>query len=90
MRHPRLLLLDESTSSLDAESEQQFQDSLEKISSSMTIVAIVHRLHTIQKVQQIFMIEGGNVSSKVPMLNSSSAVLLTGPMRFPKPLALSI
>ena len=47
MRHPRLLLLDESTSSLDAESEQQFQDSLEKISSSMTIVAIAHRLHMI-------------------------------------------
>ena len=59
MRHPRLLHLDESTSALDAESDQQFQDSLEKIISSMTIVAIAHRLHTIQKAQQIFLIEVG-------------------------------
>ena len=59
VRQPRLLLLDESTGALDAESEQQFQHTLEKLINKMTIIAIAHRLHTIQKAQQIFLIENG-------------------------------
>ncbi|KAL8871905.1 MAG: hypothetical protein Q9174_002365 [Haloplaca sp. 1 TL-2023] len=59
VRQPNLLLLDEPTSALDAESEAHFQDTLAKISSNMTIVAIAHRLHTIMKAQTIFLIEDG-------------------------------
>ena len=59
VRQPRILLLDESSSALDAESEQRFQDTLEKVSHGVTIIAIAHRLHTIQKAHQIFLIEGG-------------------------------
>ncbi|KAL8971552.1 MAG: hypothetical protein Q9183_001000 [Haloplaca sp. 2 TL-2023] len=59
VRQPSLLLLDEPTSALDAESEAHFQDTLAKISSNMTIVAIAHRLHTIMKAQAIFLIEDG-------------------------------
>lgn len=59
VRQPSLLLLDEPTSALDAESEVHFQDTLAKISSRMTIVAIAHRLHTIMKASVIFLIEGG-------------------------------
>ncbi|KAL8708165.1 MAG: hypothetical protein Q9220_006926 [cf. Caloplaca sp. 1 TL-2023] len=59
IRQPRLLLLDEPTSALDAESEVHFQDTLERIRGSMTIIAVAHRLHTIIKAQTIFLIEGG-------------------------------
>ncbi|KAL9005771.1 MAG: hypothetical protein Q9180_009785, partial [Flavoplaca navasiana] len=59
VRQPSLLLLDEPTSALDAESEVHFQDTLEQISSRMTIVAIAHRLHTIRKADVIFLIEDG-------------------------------
>ncbi|KAL8883236.1 MAG: hypothetical protein Q9192_007330, partial [Flavoplaca navasiana] len=59
VRQPSLLLLDEPTSALDAESEVHFQDTLERISSRMTIVAIAHRLHTIMKADVIFLIEDG-------------------------------
>ncbi|KAL8769670.1 MAG: hypothetical protein Q9209_004467 [Squamulea sp. 1 TL-2023] len=59
VRQPSLLLLDEPTSALDAESEVHFQDTLARISSRMTIVAIAHRLHTIMKASVIFLIDDG-------------------------------
>ncbi|KAL8786825.1 MAG: hypothetical protein Q9213_002562 [Squamulea squamosa] len=59
VRQPSLLLLDEPTSALDAESEVHFQDTLARISSRMTIVAVAHRLHTIMKASVIFLIEDG-------------------------------
>lgn len=59
VRQPSLLLLDEPTSALDAESEVHFQDTLSRISSRMTIIAIAHRLHTIMKASVIFLIEDG-------------------------------
>ncbi|KAK9604779.1 mitochondrial chaperone [Aspergillus fumigatus] len=59
IRKPRLLLLDESTSALDAESERLLQDGLEKAAKHMTIIAIAHRLYTIRKADVIFVIENG-------------------------------
>ena len=59
VRRPRLLLLDEPTSALDATSETIFQQTLDGLRGKMTIIAIAHRLHTIQKADQIFMIESG-------------------------------
>ena len=59
VRHPRLLLLDEPTSSLDATSETIFQETLNKLRGKMTIIAIAHRLHTIQRADRIFLIEQG-------------------------------
>ncbi|OTB20738.1 hypothetical protein K445DRAFT_51621 [Daldinia sp. EC12] len=59
VRKPRLLLLDESTSALDAESERLLQDGLEKATKGITVVAIAHRLHTIRRADLIFMIEDG-------------------------------
>jgi ATP-binding cassette subfamily B (MDR/TAP) protein 1 len=59
VRKPQLLLLDESTSALDAESERLLQDGLEKASRGMTVVAIAHRLYTIRKADVIFLIEEG-------------------------------
>ncbi|RYP02155.1 hypothetical protein DL764_005950 [Monosporascus ibericus] len=59
VRKPRLLLLDESTSALDAESERLLQGGLEKAAKGITVVAIAHRLHTIRRADVIFLIEDG-------------------------------
>lgn len=59
VRKPRLLLLDESTSALDVESEKRIQEALAMIAKNTTIVAIAHRLNTIHRADRIFLIEGG-------------------------------
>jgi ABC-type multidrug transport system fused ATPase/permease subunit len=59
VRKPKLLILDESTSALDAESERLLQDGLEKAARGITVIAIAHRLHTIRKADVIFLIEAG-------------------------------
>lgn len=61
VRKPRLLLLDESTSALDAASEAALQEGLERASRGTTVLAITHRLHTVQKADVIFLVEGGQI-----------------------------
>ncbi|KAK3386728.1 P-loop containing nucleoside triphosphate hydrolase protein [Podospora didyma] len=61
VRQPRLLLLDESTSALDAASEAALQEGLERVAKGTTILAITHRLHTVQKADVILVVEGGRV-----------------------------
>ncbi|OLN96215.1 Leptomycin B resistance protein pmd1-like protein 3 [Colletotrichum chlorophyti] len=62
VRKPRLLLLDESTSALDAASEAALQEGLERASRGTTVLAITHRLHTVQKANVIFLVEGGQIA----------------------------
>lgn len=64
VRKPRLLLLDESTSALDAESERALQEGLERAARGITTIAITHRLHTVRKADVIFVVEGGQVVEK--------------------------
>ncbi|KAK6226325.1 abc multidrug transporter [Colletotrichum tabaci] len=64
VRRPRLLLLDESTSALDAESERALQDGLERAARGITVIAIAHRLHTVRKADVIFVVEAGGVAAK--------------------------
>ena len=58
---PRLLILDEATSSLDSESEQMIQDGLRQLRSGRTTFVIAHRLSTIRSADQILVVEGGAI-----------------------------
>lgn len=61
VRRPRLLLLDESTSALDAQSEAVLQEGLDKAAQGTTVLAITHRLRTVQKADVILVVEGGRI-----------------------------
>jgi len=61
LRQPRLLVLDEATSSLDSENETRIQQAIEGLHQRMTIVIITHRLSTIRRADLIHVIEMGRV-----------------------------
>ena len=58
---PRLLILDEATSSLDSESEALIQDGLRKLRAGRTTFVIAHRLSTIRSADQILVFDGGRI-----------------------------
>ena len=61
LANPRVLILDEATSSLDSESEEMIQDGLRRLREGRTSFVIAHRLSTIRSADQILVLEGGEI-----------------------------
>jgi subfamily B ATP-binding cassette protein MsbA len=61
LKNPRILILDEATSSLDAESEQIVQEALENLMHDRTCFIIAHRLSTIRNADSIVVLERGRI-----------------------------
>jgi ATP-binding cassette subfamily B protein len=61
IRDPRVLILDEATSSLDSQSEREIQGALESLMKNRTTFVVAHRLSTVQKADQILVLDRGVV-----------------------------
>ncbi len=61
LKNPAILILDEATSSLDAESERMVQEGLNELMKGRTTLVIAHRLATIRQVDRIYVIDKGQI-----------------------------
>ena len=77
LKDPKILILDEATSSLDAESEKLVQDALDKLMLNRTSIIIAHRLSTIRDVDCIYVLDQGKIveqGSHNDLLESESGI----------------
>lgn len=62
---PRILMLDEATSALDTETESRFMDVVYNLSGQLTILMVAHRLSTVSKCDEVFVLEKGRLAQKL-------------------------
>jgi ATP-binding cassette subfamily C protein len=81
---PKLLILDEATSSLDAETEQLISRSIQELKGEVTLIVIAHRLSTIKEADLIYYVEEGKILGSgtfqelrqiVPNFDSSASIM---------------
>lgn len=61
---PKLLVLDEATSSLDGQTESDLADSLHQLSGKVTVIMIAHRLSSVRHVDNLIYLESGSIKSQ--------------------------
>ena len=61
LNNPTILILDEATSSLDSEAEQEVQLAIKQLMQGRTTLVIAHRMSTIEHADQVLVIEGGRI-----------------------------
>jgi len=61
LKNPRILILDEATSSVDTETERKIQEAMDRLVAGRTVFAIAHRLSTLRKADRLLVIEDGNL-----------------------------
>jgi ABC transporter fused permease/ATP-binding protein len=61
LKNPKILVLDEATSSLDSESERLVQDALDKLMQGRTSIVIAHRLSTVRNADRILVMDAGQI-----------------------------
>jgi len=62
LHDPRVLILDEATSSVDTETEHEIQEALDRLIAGRTVFAIAHRLSTLRKASRLFVISEGRLA----------------------------
>ena len=62
LHDPRVLILDEATSSVDTETEREIQEALERLIAGRTVFAIAHRLSTLRKASRLFVFDQGKLA----------------------------
>jgi ATP-binding cassette subfamily B protein len=64
LKNPPILVLDEATSALDSRTEEEIQNTLDRVSKSRTTIMIAHRLSTVVNADQIVVLEGGRIAER--------------------------
>jgi ATP-binding cassette subfamily B protein len=64
LHNPRVLILDEATSSVDTETEYKIQEALDRLVAGRTVFAIAHRLSTLRRASRLFVVEDGKLTEQ--------------------------
>jgi len=86
IKTPSILLLDEATASLDAESERLVQEAIDEASRDRTVLVIAHRLATVRRADRILVIEHGRLAAEgthEQLLEASSLYRRLAKLQFP-------
>ena len=75
LREPEILILDEATANIDTVTEQQLEQILNELPPTTTRVIIAHRLNTIENADEIFFINGGELTRAGSMQDALDLLL---------------
>ncbi len=64
LKNPRILILDEATSSVDTETERKIEEALQRLVQGRTVFAIAHRLSTLRRASRLFVIKDGRLTEQ--------------------------